>query len=332
MGYWGWKPYVPVALRRERAQKAARKAIAAGKGHEPVVVQGRSIARSFWGKAWCDNLEAYSDHANRLPRGRSYVRNGSVIDLKIAPGKVIAQVMGSTLYQTEISIAPVPAARWQALVQECTGSIATLVELLQGRFSAPVMQRICAPKTGLFPAPGEIKLGCSCPDWASMCKHVAAVLYGVGARLDEKPDLLFVLRQVDANDLLSAQAVEIPKAKKAPAKARVLDESALADVFGIELATSAVPTVTPVGGEDAPPPKTSGKAAATPGRKKSATKGAATDVKPSRSRISSKPSANTRARTNAGAGTKPSAKARKIATAKAVRKTIVKTAARPTKI
>lgn len=238
--YGGWKPYVPVAKRQAAARQALEKAKKAGSACEPVALKSSKIARTFWGKAWCDNLEAYSDFANRLPRGRSYVRNGSVIDLKIEPGKVIAQVMGSSLYRIEIAIAPVPAAQWSRLVDECTGSIASLVELLQGRLSKPVMERICAPGTGLFPAPKEIRLGCSCPDWASMCKHVAAALYGVGARLDEKPELLFVLRQVDAGDLLATQAAALPAKAKKAATSRVLDDAALADVFGLDMASAMV--------------------------------------------------------------------------------------------
>ncbi|PKN04802.1 MAG: hypothetical protein CVU74_05075, partial [Deltaproteobacteria bacterium HGW-Deltaproteobacteria-9] len=198
MSYGDWKPYVPVAQRRAKAEKVATKAKKAGKDLHPVVAAGRrAIAHTFWGKAWCDNLEAYSDFENRLPRGRTYVRNGSVIDLKIEPGKVRALVMGSRLYQIEISIAAVSDSHWQALAKECTGAIASLVELLQGKLSQAVMTRICQPTTGLFPAPRDIQLDCSCPDWATMCKHVAAVLYGVGARLDAQPELLFTLRQVD---------------------------------------------------------------------------------------------------------------------------------------
>ncbi len=245
MSNWSWAPYVPVAQRREKAQKATQEAIKSGKNYEPVVIEGRTIAKTFWGKAWCDNLEAYSDYENRLPRGRSYARNGSVIDLKIEPGKIIAQVMGSHLYKVEIAINALSASRWNALVKECTGSVASLIELLQGKFSKSVMERLCAKNTGLFPSPNEIRLACSCPDWASLCKHLAAVLYGVGARLDEKPELLFVLRQVDANDLLSAQVAEIPQTKKAATKAKVLDESALADVFGFEIESTMPATAEP---------------------------------------------------------------------------------------
>lgn len=240
MSYEYWKPHVPAAERRTQAEKAVTKAKKAGQDMHPVRIESRAIASTFWGKAWCDNLEAYSDFENRLPRGRTYVRNGSVIDLKIEPGKVRAQVMGSSLYRIEIHIAAVPATHWKSLVKECTGSIASLVELLQGKLSKAVMERICQPKTGLFPAPRDIQLRCSCPDWAMMCKHVAAVLYGVGARLDAQPELLFTLRQVDANDLVT-QAAELPvKTGRTPARSKVLDDSQLADVFGIVMDTPEV--------------------------------------------------------------------------------------------
>lgn len=241
MGDRGWNPYVSVAERREEADKAVRKAKKAGKDFAPVVLASRSIARTFWGKAWCDHLEAWSDYENRLPRGRSYVRNGAVVDLKVEPGRIVAQVMGSRLYRVEIGIAALAPAKWKKLVGACTGAIATLVELLQGRFSKAVMARLCEAKAGLFPSPRDIRLDCSCPDRATLCKHVAAVLYGVGARLDERPELLFVLRQVDASDLLRAQAAALPARMKKPAKAKVLDDAALAEVFGIEMAEAAPP-------------------------------------------------------------------------------------------
>lgn len=240
MSYEYWKSHVPAAERRAQVEKAVTKAKKAGQDMRPVRIEGRAIVKTFWGKAWCDNLEAYSDFENRLPRGRTYVRNGSVIDLKIEPGKVCALVMGSSLYKIEIGITAVLDTHWKLLAKECTGSIASLVELLQGKLSKAVMERICQPKTGLFPAPRDIQLGCSCPDWAMMCKHVAAVLYCVGARLDAQPELLFTLRQVDANDLVT-QAAELPvKTRKTPARSKVLDDSQLADVFGIVMDTPEV--------------------------------------------------------------------------------------------
>ncbi|MDD5058089.1 MAG: histone H1-like repetitive region-containing protein [Sideroxydans sp.] len=243
MGYFGFPPYVPVAERRKKAEKLAAKMKKKGAELSPVVGGRGSIAKTFWGKAWCENLESYSDYANRLPRGRTYVRNGSVIDLKIAEGAILAQVMGSSLYQVEVKVSAVPAPQWQAISADCAGSIETLVELLQGKLSKPVMERICTPKTGLFPAPKEISFKCSCPDWASMCKHVAAVLYGIGARLDNQPDLLFSLRRVDAKDLVAQAGAGLSKSKKAPASAKVLDASLLGDVFGLEMVEVAVPVV-----------------------------------------------------------------------------------------
>jgi uncharacterized Zn finger protein len=236
MSYWGWKPYVRVAERRRKAESAAAKAKKVGAALSPIAPSRGAIAKTFWGKAWCDNLERYSDYANRLPRGRTYVRNGSVIDLVIAPGEVRAQVLGSSVYRVEVRVAAVGKKHWKAIGADCAGSIDSMVELLQGTFSKAVMQRLYRLGDGLFPAPKEVEFTCSCPDWASMCKHVAAVLYGVGARLDQRPELLFQLRRVDGNDLLMQAGTGLMRPRKGPAKARVLDESALGDVFGIEMA------------------------------------------------------------------------------------------------
>ncbi|MHB8346914.1 MAG: SWIM zinc finger family protein [Acidiferrobacterales bacterium] len=236
MGFFRWKPYVPVAQRRKKAEKAAAKARKAGTDLAPVTAYRGPVARTFWGKAWCDNLECYSDYANRLPRGRTYVRNGAVIDLKIMEGEVQALVMGSSLYRVSVSVAAVPRKHWQSVSADCAGSIDSLVELLQGQFSKAVMERICLPDTGLFPTPREIDFSCTCPDWASLCKHVAAVLYGVGARLDGQPELIFKLRRVDARDLVTRAGAGLPKSKQGPVSGKVLDEALLGDVFGLDMA------------------------------------------------------------------------------------------------
>jgi len=239
--YDDWKPYVTVGERRLQALREVAALTKKGQTLSPVVVGGRKIARTFWGKAWCDNLERYSDYANRLPRGRSYVRNGSVVDLQIAPGAVTARVTGSDLYEIHVKVAAVQKARWGAVCQDCTGQIDSLVELLQGRLSERVMTRICEEKAGLFPSPKEITFTCSCPDWASMCKHVAAVLYGIGARLDEKPDLLFTLRKVNHEDLIAKAGTSLPRTRKGAAVGRVLDTGDLSEIFGIEIAQVTTP-------------------------------------------------------------------------------------------
>ena len=228
-----WAPYVPVAQRRLQAERKAAALKKKGRICKPVVIEGRTIARSFWGRAWCDNLEAYSDFANRLPRGRTYVRNGSVIDLCIEAGKVSALVSGSEVYRVEIGVQPLEAATWQAIVRESTGQVASLIELLQGRLSKAVMEIVTRRGTGLFPLPRQLGFRCSCPDAASMCKHVAATLYGVGARLDDEPELLFRLRHVEPQDLIR-QIGDLP-ALASPAAQGRLERTDLSALFGIDL-------------------------------------------------------------------------------------------------
>ncbi len=235
MGYWGYKPYKPVAQRRATALNAIDKAKKKGMDYAPIEPYTGAVAKTFWGKAWCSNLEQYSDYANRLPRGRTYVRNGSVIDLKIGAGTVQAMVMGSELYQVSVSIKALSQARWKAVCTDCSSSVASLIELLQGKLSNAVMERLCTPTTGLFPTPKELAFECSCPDWAGMCKHVAAALYGVGARLDQQPELLFTLRHVDAKDLVAQASVVKPSATTTKSK-KVMADSELADVFGLDMA------------------------------------------------------------------------------------------------
>jgi uncharacterized Zn finger protein len=240
--YYGFKDYVSVAARRAQAARELEKLRKKGRQTSPIVIEGRTIAETFWGEAWCDNLERYSDFANRLPRGRSYVRNGSVVDLQVAPGCVTALVSGSSMYDVKVTVAPVPPTRWSAIRKDCVGAIDSLVELLQGHLSKGVMTRLCEEKTGLFPSPKDIIFTCSCPDWASMCKHVAAVLYGIGARLDRQPELLFTLRQIDQQELIAKAASDVSKTRKGPASAKVLESDDLSGMFGIEMAPTAPST------------------------------------------------------------------------------------------
>jgi uncharacterized Zn finger protein len=233
---FGWPPYVPVAERRRKALKKMESLRKKGQAISPVTIEGRTIVNTFWGKAWCDNLESYSDYENRLPRGRTYVRNGSVLDLQVAPGRIKALVSGSSVYMVEVKVHPVAPPRWQSICADCAGSIDSLVELLQGRLSRGVMERICQQQTGLFPSPEEIELSCSCPDWAGMCKHVAAVLYGIGARLDQQPELLFRLRAVDEKELIASAGKSLPRAKKSPTAAKILGGEDLSKLFGLDMA------------------------------------------------------------------------------------------------
>ena len=232
--YDGWPRYVSLAERRSNAAREMQTLQKAGHKIEPIKIQGRKIARTFWGLAWCDHLEKFSDYENRLPRGRTYVRNGSVCHLAISSGTVAAFVMGSDLYQVKINIKPLAKTRWQRLRKQCSGQIGSMLELLRGEFSDNVMQIVSDHNSGLFPKPGEIKFNCNCPDWAGICKHIAAVMYGIGARLDLQPELLFLLRNVEHEELITAELnLETPASGKA--KNRRLAGADLAEVFGLEL-------------------------------------------------------------------------------------------------
>ena len=230
----GWGVYVPVAERRRKAERMLASLKKKGRICLPVVIEGRAMARTFWGKNWCEHLENYSDYANRLPRGRTYARNGSVVDLQISEEKISALVAGSDIYEVNIAVRPLEKALWQAVLDECAGKVASLVELLQGRLSSAVMEVVTRRGTGLFPVPKQISFRCSCPDSASMCKHVAAALYGVGARLDSQPELLFRLRHVDPAQLI-LQAGNFAAPQAASGAGQGLDGMDLSALFGIDL-------------------------------------------------------------------------------------------------
>lgn len=243
MAYGYWKPYVPVRTRQANARREMDKLRKQGKAIQPIEIAGRRITRTFWGGAWCDHLEKFSDYANRLPRGRTYVRNGSVCHLEIDEGEVKAMVSGSSLYHIKITIKPLAKAAWKRIRASCCGQIGSLLELLQGKLSDSIMAVVTHPQTGLFPQPRDIHLHCNCPDWAGMCKHLAAVLYGVGARLDQEPALLFKLRGVDHEDLVS-DTLSLPKVPKASGTRRRLAGN-LGDVFGVDLDLDTDPAVKP---------------------------------------------------------------------------------------
>jgi uncharacterized Zn finger protein len=241
VGYYSYYPsYVTVGEKREKAAKKLAKLRKQDPNIQPVVIEGSALAKTWWGKSWNKNLESYADYSNRIGRGRSYVRNGAVLDLKIQPGEVKALVQGSESkpYNVTIEIKPIQKNNWIKIKASCQGQLESLPELLEGNFPKTLATVFMAKGEGLFPSSDEIKLSCSCPDWASMCKHVAATLYGIGARLDENPMLFFTLRNADVHELIF-QAVDDHKRellKIAENKsARVLDNMDLEDMFGIDL-------------------------------------------------------------------------------------------------
>lgn len=240
MSWWSFERKPSVQQQRQKAIREGQRLAKLGHKLSPVTaIEGRKIAATFWGKAWCQNLESYRDYEYRLPRGRSYVRHGAVLHLDVSAGKIAALVHGSEIYEVEITIKPLAQTHWSRIKTQCAGQIGSLIELLEGRLSEGVMRIVTHPAEGLFPKPTEIQMACSCPDSATMCKHVAAVMYGVGSRLDAQPDLLFILRKVEHAELV-ASAADF-KATHTGSKRKTIADNQLSDVFGIEIADATPP-------------------------------------------------------------------------------------------
>jgi uncharacterized Zn finger protein len=228
-----WWHYSDQSARKAAVKLAILKRKTNGEAFVPLQApKGNKLSRTFWGEAWCRNLEAYADYAYRLPRGRSYLRQGNVYNLKIEKGELRAQVAGSELYDVRIDIRPLAKIEWRVITEQCAGHVGSLLDLLAGKLGDDVMCVLTDRERGLFPKPREMRFNCSCPDWADMCKHVASVLYGVGVLLDTAPELFFVLRGVDQEDLIAAAST----ATLAPGDATGdLAGADLSTLFGIDL-------------------------------------------------------------------------------------------------
>ena len=237
--YWDetYYPQPTEAELRRNVEQTTQKAGKKGQTLHPVILQGRTIAKSWWGKAWCANLERYADYETRLSRGQRYVRSGAVVDLQIQTGKIHARVQGTrkTPYKVEIRISPLSQQRCDEIMERCTSRVDSLENLLNGSFPE-ALKDVFLGEGGLFPTPREISFQCSCPDWAVMCKHVAAALYGVGARLDEDPLLFFTLRGIDSGrfvDVVIANRIESMLANVDRPSPRIIASADIPELFGI---------------------------------------------------------------------------------------------------
>lgn len=323
MRYRGYPRYVPVAEKRARAEKKLKQLLKKNPGMRPVVIEGTAIANTWWGKSWSKNLERYADYSNRIGRGRSYVRHHAVLDLQITPGRVEALVQGSASrpYSVTIGIKPISSKTWKAILRDCDGQMDSLQALLAGKFPKDLEEIFMAKGKGLFPSPDEIKLSCSCPDWAVMCKHVAATLYGIGARLDEDPNLFFKLRKADVNKLISKAVTDqtdslLKKAKKK--SARVMEDTGLSDIFGIDLAEAndTVKPESPAGKKAGGKAKTGALKTCPVNRARKAKTGSANPIKPVNRKKTVKKAAKTSSvtpRKNASPGKTPTRKVKKTA-------------------
>jgi uncharacterized Zn finger protein len=235
---WGYYEYVPVAKKRQNAEKALATLKKKRPDIKPVVIAGNKIAKTWWGIAWNKNLESYADYSNRIERGRAYVRNGFVLDLQIEPGVVAAIVAGSgrNPYSIKITIDTLSKVKWERITEICGRSIAGIDQLVRGQFPKELETLFTQKGEGLFPSPKEIKFSCDCPDWAGMCKHVAAVLYGIGARFDEDPALFFKLRNIEIEALIKKsieEKMENMLKNSGKKTRRVIKDADIGGLFGI---------------------------------------------------------------------------------------------------
>mgnify|MGYP000969149135 CR=1 FL=1 len=238
MGYYGFPRYESVAEKKAKASRSLAKMKKKNPDIEPVIIEGRTLAKNWWGKSWNINLESYADYSNRIERGKRYVRNNAVLDLKISKGKVIAKVQGSRVkpYDVEISIDALDNKKWEQVTELCNHRIDSLEQLIEGKFPKELEILFTDKKYGMFPSPKEIHFACSCPDWAYMCKHVAATLYGIGARLDNDPMLFFALRDIDGQMLIrkSMERKLESMLKNAGKKSkREIAAKDISDIFGL---------------------------------------------------------------------------------------------------
>jgi uncharacterized Zn finger protein len=325
MAYWRYPRYVSVAEKRAKAARKLKQLRKKNPAIQPIVLEGRAIAKTWWGKSWNLNLERYADYSNRIGRGRSYVRHGAVLDLQISAGQVKSQVQGSRAkpYTVTIKIKAITKKIWKNMKVACAGKLDSLPELLRGKFPKALGEVFTAQGRGLFPSPQEIGFDCSCPDWAYMCKHVAATLYGIGTRLDDDAGLFFKLRKVKIDDLIQQTLKDqsyklLEKAEKMnPAK---IAESDLSGMFGIDMEETMdldLPAVTKkVSGVGKKPRKAAKQSKAKPAKRKSAIKALAT--KKTSNRLSETAASKKRVKpavikTRAKTSVKKSAAKRKIA-------------------
>ncbi|MDR1530793.1 MAG: SWIM zinc finger family protein [Clostridiales bacterium] len=236
MGWNGYSDYTPVATKKEKARKQLIKLQKKDPGVTPIVIEGRKIAKTWWGISWCKNLESYADYSNRIGRGGTYIRNGFVLDLRVEQGLIRGKVCGSSLYDVTIKIDPLNEKAKAEIINAVGRRIESIESLTNGAFPEEFQELFLRQGKGLFPTPREIHLDCSCPDWADMCKHVAAVLYGVGARLDTDPLIFFKLRGIDVNEFIKKSLDEKLKnmMRNAGKKTdRVLDNADIGELFGV---------------------------------------------------------------------------------------------------
>ncbi len=193
------------------------------------------FGQSWWAKRWIQVLESFTIGA-RLGRGRSYARSGQVLSIDIEEGLVKAKVQGSrsTPYQITIQVKTLDKADWGKLIGILSKQVIFAAKLLAGEMPENIEDAFVEAKLTLFPDKrGDLKTDCSCPDWSNPCKHIAAVYYLLGEEFDRDPFLIFKLRGMERQTLLSLlsgseAAAKKPRGRKGSAVSEGVSEEAAA--------------------------------------------------------------------------------------------------------
>lgn len=168
------------------------------------MARNNSFSSTWWGKQWIDVLESFG-WANRLERGRRYARNGSVSELNIEKGKIVAKVRGSrnTPYKVTIKLAKLKKKQWQTVLKYLSTKALYAAKLLSGNMPEDIAAIFQEAGVNLLPEDdSELSTKCSCPDFAVPCKHIAAVHYLIARELDKDPFLVFKLRGMAKDEVL----------------------------------------------------------------------------------------------------------------------------------
>ncbi len=217
-------PRLKAADLQKLAQQRLAELQAGGEELTPVVNTTRKLAGNFWGSAWMKHLAHCESGGMCLAPGRTLLRHGCVLDVRIAPCSIRALISAEELYEVNLQLAPLDSEQQEQLAASCGRHIDSLLSLLEGKVDAAVLRHLCHPETGLLPTPADWRMHCTCPDWAEPCPHAAAAIYAAGCLIDATPALLFTLRGIEPHTLLSA-----------PQESIELDTGKLSSIFGIDL-------------------------------------------------------------------------------------------------
>ncbi len=182
-----------------------------------------SFGKTWWGEQWLNSLNNI-DYSNRLPRGATYARKGAVKKISIKGNRIAAKVQGTRVrpYNIDIIMPPFFDPELSNFIKELSRRPAIISKMLNRELDPAVLSLAEQFNLKVFPKQwSDLKMNCSCPDWAVPCKHLASVIYKVSAEIDNNPFLVFSLHNVDLlaeleklGIVIKKENTEIPQLRK----------------------------------------------------------------------------------------------------------------------